>query len=111
MMTISNPFASHLSAQQHAKLAAHYLSRYRLMARRLVLDNTRYTGIYATGTVIEYLKVDVVDYHTMFHKYLYHKRAAETLRNIEVQQRTEAGLVALAAIVKPANVWRIGNRA
>lgn len=85
MNAISN---SHMTAQQHAKLARHYQCRYQAMMR------------VRNRTLSQHF-----DYTAMFHKMMFHKRAVETLRAIEAQQRTESGLLALGTVapVVPAN--------
>lgn len=82
MITVINPFASHLTERQHSRLAAHYLRRHRVMA--------------ALGRNMTHQQA--IDYAVMFQKYLYHKRAAEALRTVAQQARTEAGLITLNQI-------------
>ncbi len=77
--TITNPFASHLTRYQHNRLARHYRQRHLAML--------------ATKRATLAQHCDCV---AMFHKWLYHKRAGETLATIEAQQQTAAALIALS---------------
>jgi hypothetical protein len=85
MNTITNPFASHMTAQQHAKLAQHYHNRHFQIACTQIIRKRPARHV-------------LIDYGTIYAKYLYHKQAAAALRAIEAQRRTEAGLLALGTV-------------
>lgn len=74
-----------MTLQQHAKLAQHYHNRHFQIAC------TQIIGRYPAKQV-------VMDYHAIYAKYLYHKRAAANLRAIEAQRQTEIGLLALGVV-------------
>lgn len=82
MNTISK---SAMTIQQHAKLAQHYHNRHFAIACTQIIGKSPARQI-------------LLDYTAIYQKYLHHKRAAETLRAIEAQQRTEAGLLALGTV-------------
>jgi hypothetical protein len=85
MNAIINSCQSHLTAQQHAKLAQHYHNRHFAIACTQVIGKKP-------------ARQTLLDYAAIYQKYLYHKRAAASLRAIEAQRRTETGLLALGTV-------------
>jgi hypothetical protein len=86
MNAIINSCQSHLTAQQHAKLAQHYHNRHFAIACTQVIGKKP-------------ARQTLLDYAAIYQKYLYHKRAAASLRAIEAQRRTETGLLALGTVL------------
>lgn len=82
-----------MNAQQHLKLAQHYHARYEALAQSMIYRSLSGEARPARHTVM--------DYHTMFRKYLDHKQAAAALCRQADQEATARGLLALGT-VQPA---------
>lgn len=85
MIFITNPCESHLTAQQHERLARHYKLRHFAIATTQIIGKSPAAHVR-------------IDYSTMWQKQNYHQKAAKALRDIEAQRRTEAGLLALGTV-------------